>query len=396
MNILMVTHHPLDPNAGAPGSICSLGETYSDMGHSVSYFSLDDLPERLSFRAKILVFPEFATRHIWQVTSREPVDVVDVSSGDAWIWAKFLRPRLRRTPALVTRSHGLEHTAHLQRRAEEERGALRLSRKYPLYHGGFRLWEVTQSFRLADVALFLNDTDRDYAVEHLGVPRDRAYLGSYGVSRSLVGQPLAPAPSHREARVGIAQLSAWDRMKGVHYSAAALSRVLSRYPQTHLSLVGTRCPRAEVLANFPPEIHDRIRVYPSYDRAELPKLLEGHYIKVFPTLSEGFGKSLLEAMACGLVPITTATPGPLRLVRHEVEGLVVPTADTPAIEAALERLLTDRELLHHLRERAHAAAQGYSWDRVARETIRIYESAIRRAVDGRRGSKSPASDGDHS
>src|SRR5215203_4729166 len=102
MNILMITHHPLDRNAGAPGSICSLGDVYMGLGHQVSYFSLDDLPERFSFRLKILLFPEFVTRHVHRLTSREHVDVLDVSSGDAWIWATLVRPRLSNAPALVT------------------------------------------------------------------------------------------------------------------------------------------------------------------------------------------------------------------------------------------------------------------------------------------------------
>jgi hypothetical protein len=82
------------------------------------------------------MFPEFLASQILALSQKRAVDVVDASTGDAWVWVKLRRSS--NSPALVTRSHGLEHIMHLLENLEETHlGKLHLSGKYPLYHGGF-------------------------------------------------------------------------------------------------------------------------------------------------------------------------------------------------------------------------------------------------------------------
>jgi glycosyltransferase involved in cell wall biosynthesis len=114
----------------------------------------------------------------------------------------------------------------------------------------------------------------------------------------------------------------------------------------------------------------------SFARADLPRLLKGHHIKLFPPLVEGFGLSLLEAMACGLAPVTTSVGGPATLVREGDNGLVVAPGTTDAIVLAIERLLDDRALLHRLQNAARSSAKRYGLTRVADETLAIYQDAL--------------------
>jgi glycosyltransferase involved in cell wall biosynthesis len=117
-------------------------------------------------------------------------------------------------------------------------------------------------------------------------------------------------------------------------------------------------------------------VVPRYARTELPAPLKGYQIKPFPTLMEGFGLDLVEAMACGLAPIVTSTPGPLEIVQDGYDALVVPVRDSRAMERALERLITGRALLDKLRRTAHAKAQAYSWSRIARQRLQLSEEFL--------------------
>ena len=120
-------------------------------------------------------------------------------------------------------------------------------------------------------------------------------------------------------------------------------------------------------------LRGRVKVVPRFDRTELPALLKGYQIKLFPTLMEGFSLALVEAMACGLAPIVTSTPGPLEIVQDGHDGLVVPVRDSRAMERALERLITDRALLDKLRRNAHAKVQAYSWSQIAQQRLQLYE-----------------------
>ena len=123
-------------------------------------------------------------------------------------------------------------------------------------------------------------------------------------------------------------------------------------------------------------MRDRVKVVPYYANNTLPTLLKGHHIKLFPTISEGFGVALIEAMACGLAPITTDTPGPLEIVQNGKDAIVIPCRDSGAIEQALEGLIGDRERLDQLRRNAYKTAQTYQWSRVAQDNLRCYEKAL--------------------
>lgn len=383
MKILLAVHHELDRNAGAAGVTWRLGQEYEKLGHEVQYYTFDDLPHKLPGLVKSIVFPEFLACHMSSLSNKRAVDVVDASTGDAWVWAKLRRTRDANSPLLVTRSHGLEHMVHLQNLEEARLGNLHLSWKYPVYHGGFRLWEVASSLRDADLSLFANRSDLEYAVETFNVDAGRSRVFANGIPEAFLNLPFAPTPQAENSIIRIAQVSTYIARKGIHYGVPALNTILARYPQVQVSFLGVGRPEVEVLADFDPAVRDRVTVIPRFSHEMLPALLRGHHIKLLPSLSEGFGVAIIEAMATGLAPLTTTTPGPMEFVRDGHNGILVPPRDTPAIELALERLVNDRPYLDQLRRNAYASAQDYSWQRIACNTLGFYEEAIRE----RRGSQ---------
>jgi glycosyltransferase involved in cell wall biosynthesis len=377
MKILLTIHHELNPNAGAPGVTWQLGQEYQKLGHEVHYYTFDNLPSKLPGRALGLMFPEFVARQIL-IAKKQGVDVVDASTGDAWLWAKMRQKAKQNCPILVTRSHGLEHIVHLEHLEEAKQGNERLSWKYPLYHGGFRLFEVATSLKDADLALLLNRRDLDYAVEKLGVKPEKARIVANGIPDVFLNLSFEPTPTAEDATICLAQVGSYIPRKGVHYGTPALNAILARYPQVKVSFLGTGCSEAEVYQDFEPAVRDRILVIPRYSHETLPNLLKGHQIQLFPSLFEGFSLALPEAMACGLAPITTATSGAMEIVQDGHDAIMIPTRDSQAIEQALEHLISDRSYLEQLRRNAYATAQRYSWTRIARETLALYEETLQK------------------
>lgn len=229
MKILLTIHHDLDRNAGAPGVTWRLGQEYQKLGHEVEYYSFDNLPHKLPGMVKSMMFPEFLASHILALSQKQAVDVVDASTGDAWVWAKMRRTS--NSPALVTRSHGLEHIMHLENLEEARVGNLNLSWKYPLYHGGFRLWEVASSLRDADLSLFSNHGDLEYAVEKLGVDLGRTRILANGIPEAFLDLDVGPTPEAEDSVIRIALLATYIPRKGIHYGVPALNKILARYPQ---------------------------------------------------------------------------------------------------------------------------------------------------------------------
>jgi glycosyltransferase involved in cell wall biosynthesis len=381
MRILLTIHHELDPDSGAPGTTLRLAEEYQRHGHEVELADFRRLlPGRLPEQAKMVAFPWALTAWLGRMRYRFPFDVIDASTGDAWIVGSIRRAfPAGRQNLLVVRSHGLEHTFVDRRRAEAAAGGEPLSWKYSIYHGGYRLWEVARSLRTADVVLFLNGYDRTVGVDRLGVAPSRARVVRNGISDALIGLP-PPQPSGAGGRIAV--IGSYITMKGIAHAAAALNAWLPNHPDWGVTFFGTGLPEARLLANYNPALHGQISVVERYANPELPRLLRGHQVYLFPTLSEGGPVSLVEAMACGLAPVASAVPGPAGIVRDGHDGLLVQPASPEAIVVALDRLGADPALLDRLRGHAHLTAQSYGWGVVAREQLAIYQEHIERKCNG--------------
>lgn len=105
-----------------------------------------------------------------------------------------------------------------------------------------------------------------------------------------------------------------------------------------------------------------VRWIPSCPHPQILAEMAAHDVFVFPSLFEGFGLVLLEALAMGLPVITTPhTAGP-DLIRDGVEGYIVPIRDSAAIAGRLERLHRDPGLLAGMSQRARQRAREYSWE----------------------------------
>ena len=373
MRILMSLHASLTVPGGATGVTCALGETYRRAGHEVHYHSFDDLPGRFPAQLRYALFASTLARRVASLQRSAPLDIIDASTGDASVLLA-LKPLRRTRPAILTRSHGLEHTAHAVYKSVLAEFGDAPSWKYPLYHGGPRLREVAYTLRHSDEAMFLNECDRQYAVREIGVAHGRTTVLSNGIDDALLGLAVDYTTSEGDA-LGIAQIGSYLRGKGIKHGADALGSLLARRPEVHVTFLGTGCDPARVLADFAPVLHDRIRVVPRYERGNLPQFLDGHQIKFFPTYSEGCSLALLEAMACGLAPVTTDTPGTTAVVTNDETGLIVPPRDAMALMRAVDRLADDRQLLARLRRAAHRSAQRYRWSDIADETLAIYARA---------------------
>lgn len=105
---------------------------------------------------------------------------------------------------------------------------------------------------------------------------------------------------------------------------------------------------------------------------DLPALYTGACLFVMPSLYEGFGLPVLEAMSCG-TPVVCSDISSLPEVAGDAALLVSPQ-DMVGLAAAMQRLCQDQTLREQMRARGLAWAVAFSWERAARETLAVYQA----------------------
>ena len=94
----------------------------------------------------------------------------------------------------------------------------------------------------------------------------------------------------------------------------------------------------------------------------------------YPSLYEGFGLPVLEAMACG-TPVIASNRSSLPEVTADA-GLQVDPLDIDALTEGLTALVEDTALRHDLATRGLAWARQFSWDRAARQLLAVYQHLL--------------------
>jgi glycosyltransferase involved in cell wall biosynthesis len=143
-----------------------------------------------------------------------------------------------------------------------------------------------------------------------------------------------------------------------------------------LLIVGRRSPRVQGIDEALSQARHRqdILEIGYADDADLPALYSGALAFVFPTLWEGFGIPVAEAMACG-TPVITSNLSSLPEVAGDA-GVLVDPYRVEDIAAAMYRLWTDSALRQTLRERGLVNARRFSWDNAARQTMQVFGQAL--------------------
>lgn len=143
--------------------------------------------------------------------------------------------------------------------------------------------------------------------------------------------------------------------KGVHYLLQAWESL--KFSDAELKLVGIN----EFPLGWLESYQDHICYLPSVPHASLGQHYCNASVLVFPSLVEGFGLVMLEAMACGIPVITTPNAAGPDIITDGVEGFIIPIRDVEAIQAKLEWCYQHPEKLSEMGQAARKKAESSTW-----------------------------------
>jgi glycosyltransferase involved in cell wall biosynthesis len=249
---------------------------------------------------------------------------------------------------------------------------------YPLLNNLLHTRYVPWTLANVDGIATVTEHARRALTRHLAVPFDRISVIPNGVSPAFRPVPVeearAVAARHGLHRPYLLYVGAFQARKNVLRLVEAFERVRPRLPGMQLALAGPVQWRYPELAASLARASTSVQVLGYVSDDDLPALYSAAEAFVLPSLYEGFGIPVLEAMACG-TPVLCSNSSSLPEVAADAALLFDPL-DVAAIGEAIVRVGTDRSLADDLRWRGARRACDFSWERAADEYASLYRRLL--------------------
>lgn len=177
--------------------------------------------------------------------------------------------------------------------------------------------------------------------------------------------PHLPVPQRATGQHMLLAVGRLSEEKGFHHLIATFQRLSNGFPAWQLVILGEGTHRNALQTQI--DSHGLTRRISLPGRAgNVGQWYEAADLYVMSSHFEGFPNTLVEAMAHGLPVVSfDCDTGPRDIIRHDLDGLLVPAGDGDALEAALRRLMGDAALRGQFGERATEARERFSLQRVA-------------------------------
>lgn len=242
-------------------------------------------------------------------------------------------------------------------------------------------WErYVDKIRLLHVA---TNSEKEQMTEYLKIPPEKIHVINYGVDHEIF-KPAANKEDERKKVLGKFYIkdnpyfihigeSNWTR-KNVLRMIRAFKEAKETGIKHNLIIVGRTDPLVESAASI-----TGIKVLGFVSAEDLARLLQCADAMILPSLHEGFGFPLVEAMACGVPVITSNVYSPPELVGDA--GLLVDPYDVSDIASKIVEMSTNESLRKTLAKRALERSKLYDWSYVAKRLLDLVEKNVRYESD---------------
>ena len=356
MKIVIAAWHLKNPTVGLGRYCRELIEGIARVDSSNRYEILmpeapPHFPQRANIRYRLIRFPIFRRRFWEQIAPllSGPYDLLHFpyDSCVAWKRGRFVATIHDAKPLLFPE--------------------LRAKRNVSARLEGFL---VGDPIAKRDHVITISDSSRRDLIRCLALPASGITSVPLGIDSARF-RPLPPGEP-RAAKPYIMGLAGSDPTKNVVTLVKAFAAVPERLRLTHeLVLVGDVAKRADVREAIERErIAAQTKLIGVVSDETLIGLYQRAAIFAFPSLYEGFGLPVLEAMACG-APVLCSNTSSLPEVAGDAAILIDPR-NVERWSMELARMMEDGALRTELSERGRARALTFSWDRTAAETVAVY------------------------
>ena len=237
-------------------------------------------------------------------------------------------------------------------------------------------------WRLAREGIAISDAIRAFCLTVEHARPDHTHTVRYGVHADELTQDVSAARAALRDSLNlppdaliVGTMCRLIEQKGLRYGIEAFRQIQDAHPNAHLVISGSGVLRDDLerLA------HDtNTRAHFIGWQPEPTRILAGYDVLLMPSLWEGFGLVMLEAMAQGVPIVGSAVSAIPEVVADGETGLLLPPRDVDGLAGALGRLLTEPDTRAAMGAAAVSRLRGaFSAERMAEETLAVYQRALR-------------------
>lgn len=355
---------------------------------NVARYLVRALPKEVN----VTYFPRFAPKRayladllrVYKGFLTNEFDVIHFNVAPTWINGAYMLlklARLRGTPTILNLHGIMPIEREFQRHERSRLRSLRHALGSGLVLGEYFLWSILDCCKDADRIVVNSENMRANAVDWYGIETDKIVVIPNGVDSDRFGK--CDSRFLLDGDPAILYLGLLSRMKGIPILIEAVDRLRSALPNVRLHLVGDGYPtymrhlRSLLKSRG---IVEYVIFHGLARGSSVPRYFKSADICVFPSKYEGFGITVLEAMASG-IPVIASDIGSFReIVSDGKDGVLFKSGDAGALSRAILTLYKDSSLRKKLSQTALETVKKYSWEAVAAEYVSLYRtlSSMRR------------------
>jgi glycosyltransferase involved in cell wall biosynthesis len=235
---------------------------------------------------------------------------------------------------------------------------------------------VSLAARRSTRILTVSEASKTDIVRFLGIPADRVDVAPNGPGMREDVRGPSPVEIRHRFEIGDAYLVLTVAPSRPHKNIPRLAEAMAWVSNAALVLSGYQTSRDDELAVHAERlgVTQKLRRPGWVDERTLDGLYRAADCFVFPSLAEGFGLPVLEAMIRG-APVACSNTTSLPEVAGDAALLFDPL-DVEAIAVSIRRILEDRDLAERLRAAGLERARRFTWEETARRTLASYRKAL--------------------
>ena len=225
------------------------------------------------------------------------------------------------------------------------------------------------TYQIADRILSVSSYVKKNLISDYQISPSKVRVVPNGVNSDI----FYPIPHYFHDKKNILYVGRLYKGKGLEFLIDAVELLIPDHPTVRLWVAGQGAYFKKIQAFIQDRtIHKHIVFLGWKDSEALKQLYNEATVYVMPSIVEGFGMTLLEAMACGCPVIVTDSGGAIDIIRHNHNGLLIPYGNAKQLAASISRIMMDEEKKERLIQNGLKTVQDFRWEVIARTLYCIY------------------------